>query len=233
MGAEMKSMVTYLVLLLVVSISYSESAFAEDPNNDPDWNYRATNDTCRIMTLTPETLRGTSAVTTPDTAKHAREGVKSRVTLRVGTKTADEKSAGATSGWTAGITLDAPFSDHWGVQFEFNYWRARDKQTQNDLGLRELGVLVDYGTDLKPLRVSFSLGVGIADEGVGNRAFVLGLFTGSPLLTANALSNVGYKMNESLWLIFQIRKQFAGSVSPGGGNSYAPWLFETGIQFHL
>ncbi len=38
----MKTTVTYLVLLLVASISYLERALAQDPNNDPSWNWRVT-----------------------------------------------------------------------------------------------------------------------------------------------------------------------------------------------
>ncbi len=134
------------------------------------------------------------------------------------------------SGPWGGVYVNMPTGLEWSLQLEYNVWRTIKVNRTPEMVVYSpaWNLLIAHkwlfnNTYLKPL-----IGPGIVSSGEswfgGDRDF---------LVSFNLAINIGLVLSNEIDGFLQIRKQWAGSLSAGGGASYTPWLIGLGLQIKL
>jgi hypothetical protein len=134
------------------------------------------------------------------------------------------------SGPWFGVTVNMPTGLGWSLQFEYNFWKAIDESRvpDEDVFVSEFPLLVAYRWDISNIYLQALAGLGIASTGST-------LFGGDKdfLLSFDAELKAGLVITKNADGFIQIRKQWAGSLSAGGGPSYGTYLIGLGFQYRL
>jgi len=134
------------------------------------------------------------------------------------------------SGPWFGAFVNLPTGLGWSLQLEYNFWKAVDESRvpDEDVYVSEFPFLVAYRIDMSNIYLQVLAGPGIASSGStlfgGDRDF---------LLSFNVALKAALVITKNADIFIQVRKQWSGSLSAGGGPSYSPWLIGFGIQYRL
>jgi len=141
-----------------------------------------------------------------------------------------EDDINMSSGPWFGVFINLPTGLGWSLQLEYNFWRANDDWRGSDeaVFVSEFPLLVAHKWDLDNVYIQILFGPGIASSGST-------LFGGDKdfLLSFETALNVGLSITKDANGFIQVRKQWAGSPSAGGGSAYGPVLIGVSIQFRL
>ena len=141
-----------------------------------------------------------------------------------------ENNPKTNSGPWGGVFVNMHTGLGWSLQLEYNVWRTILVNRTPEMVAYSPGwnFLIAHewffnNAYLKPL-----IGTGIVSSGEswfgGDRDF---------LVSFNLAINIGLILSNEIDGFLQIRKQWAGSLSAGGGASYTPWLIGFGLQLKL
>lgn len=141
-----------------------------------------------------------------------------------------ENNPKTNTGTWGGVYVNMPTGLGWSLQLEYNVWRTIlvNRTPEMVVYSPSWNFLIAHkwffnNTYLKPL-----IGLGIVSSGEswfgGDRDF---------LVAFNLAINIGLVLSNEIDGFLQIRKQWAGSLSAGGGASYTPWLIGLGLQIKL
>jgi hypothetical protein len=134
------------------------------------------------------------------------------------------------SGPWFGVFINLPTGLGWSLQLEYNFWKANDdgRGSEEAVFVSEFPLLVAYKWDISNVYLQALAGPGIPSSGStlfgGDRDF---------LLSFETALKCGLVITKNADGFIQIRKQWAGSPSAGGGSAYSPWLIGMGIQYRL
>ncbi|NWG27470.1 MAG: hypothetical protein HXY48_02925 [Ignavibacteriaceae bacterium] len=129
-----------------------------------------------------------------------------------------------------GVFVSLPTGLGWSLQLEYNFWKAIDdsRVPDEDVFVSEFPLLVAYKWEISNIYLKALAGPGIASSGStlfgGDRDF---------LLSFETALNVGLSITKDANGFIQVRKQWAGSLSAGGGPSYSPYLFCLGFEYRI
>jgi hypothetical protein len=129
-----------------------------------------------------------------------------------------------------GAFVNLPTGLGWSLQLEYNFWKAVDESRvpDEDVYVSEFPFLVAYRIDMSNIYLQVLAGPGIASSGStlfgGDRDF---------LLSFNVALKAALVITKNADIFIQVRKQWSGSLSAGGGPSYSPILIGLGIQYNI
>lgn len=129
-----------------------------------------------------------------------------------------------------GAFVNLPTGLGWSLLFEYSFWKAIDESRVPDenVFVSELPLLVAHKWNIDNGYIQILIGPGIASSGNtlfgGDRDF---------LLSFDAALKIGLEITKDSDAFIQVRKQWAGSLSAGGGPSYGTYLIGLGFQYNL